>query len=194
MNSHPSDDKVLIDQYLSGNQSCFEVLYKRHREKVFSSIYFLVRDRELAEDLFQETFVKVICTLRAGQYREEGKFLPWVVRIAHNLVIDHFRKEKQMPKLREREEYSIFDRMRNNEKNSQDLIAEEQQKAILREMISRLPDEQREVLIMRMYGEMSFKEIAKVTGVSINTALGRMRYALIHLRKVMDENKINLYA
>lgn len=193
MRVNPISDRDLLRQYLQGNQAAFSTLLSRHRERIFSSIYFLVRDQELAEDIFQDTFIKIIIKVREGKYREEDKFLPWAVCIAHNLVIDYFRKEKQMPKLRDGEEYSVFDRMSSREKNAHESMVEEQRHQTVREMIKQLPDEQREVLIMRIYGELSFKEIAQITGVSINTALGRMRYALIHLRNIMEKKGIASY-
>lgn len=193
MRVNPITDRDLLNQYLQGNQAAFSALLSRHRERIFSSIYFLVRDQELAEDIFQDTFIKIINKIRDGKYREEDKFLPWAVCIAHNLVIDYFRKEKQMPKVRDGEEYSVFDRMKSREKNCHEIMVEDQRRNTVREMITKLPDEQREVLIMRIYAELSFKEIAEITGVSINTALGRMRYALIHLRGIMEKNGIASY-
>ena len=187
---HPTlpSDQELVNEYLHGKESSLEILIHRHKRRIFSSIYFLVRDKELTDDLFQDTFIKVINTLRAGNYNEEGKFLPWVMRIAHNLVIDHFRREKKMPKIRETEEFSIFDVISNGEENAQEKTARKQLHQQVRDLINGLPLEQKEVLIMRHYAEMSFQEIADATGVSINTALGRMRYALINLRKMMSKS------
>lgn len=186
------NDQVLVNQYLEGNQLSLEVLIKRHKQKIYTSIFLLVRDRALTEDMFQETFIKVINTLRSGQYNEEGKFVGWVIRIAHNLVIDHFRKEKRMPKIRETEEFNIFDVLHAEEENAQEKIVKQQIHLEVRKLIEELPMEQKEVLIMRHYGDLSFQEIADITHVSINTALGRMRYALMNLRKLMEEKKLIL--
>ncbi len=184
-------DQELVNQYLLGHQTAIEQLIHRHKRKIFTSIMLLVKDKQLAEDLFQDTLIKVINTLRSGNYNEEGKFLPWVVRIAHNLVIDHFRREKRMPMLRETEEFSIFDTLHSYDENAQDKLLKTQIHAEIRELINQLPFEQKEVLLMRHFADMSFKEIAELTNVSINTALGRMRYALINLRKMIEDKKIN---
>jgi RNA polymerase sigma factor (sigma-70 family) len=189
-----SSDQELVKEYISGSQEALEVLVKRHKRKIFTSILLLVKDKQLAEDIFQETFIKVINTLRGGNYNEEGKFLPWVIRIAHNLVIDHFRKEKRMPTVRDTEEYKIFDTLNLTEENVQDKLVRQQIYSEIRELVERLPVEQKEVLMMRHYADMSFKEIADITNVSINTALGRMRYALINLRKLIDQKKLSLEA
>jgi RNA polymerase sigma-70 factor (ECF subfamily) len=187
------NDHELIARYMQGEEGCLALLVSRHKRRVFSSIMMLVRNKAIAEDLFQETFIKVINTLRSGNYKEEGKFLPWVIRIAHNLTIDHFRRERKMPKLRDTEEYSIFDTIVSGNDNAQEVILKKQTHYKLREMIKELPFEQKEVLMMRHFADMSFKEIADTTNVSINTALGRMRYALINIRKMMKEKNINLY-
>ena len=192
MSSTPLNDQELIVRYLQGNEECFSELINRHERKIFTSIYLLVKDRDLANDIFQETFIKVINTLRSGSYNEEGKFLGWVQRIAHNLVIDHFRKEKRMPMLHDTEEYSIFDVIGLTDENVEDKLVREQIPQMVRRLIEELPLDQREVVIMRHYGNMSFKEIAEHTNVSINTSLGRMRYALINLRKLIDERKLIL--
>ena len=184
-------DQELVNQYLLGHQTAIEQLIHRHKRKIFTSIMLLVKDKQLAEDLFQDTLIKVINTLRSGNYNEEGKFLPWVVRIAHNLVIDHFRREKRMPMLRETEEFSIFDTLHSYDENAQDKLLKTQIHAEIRELINQLPFEQKEVLLMRHFADMSFKEIAELTDVSINTALGRMRYALINLRKMIEDKKLN---
>lgn len=185
-------DQELIDKYLSGNEGALEELIRRHKSKVYTSIYLLVKDSYLAEDIFQDTFVKVINTLRAGKYNEEGKFLPWVVRIAHNLVIDHFRKEKRTPTITNSDGFDIFTTIRFLDENAEDKMVREQSHADLRKLIERLPEEQKEVLIMRHYGDLSFKEIADATNVSINTALGRMRYALNNLRKMIAQKEMSL--
>ncbi len=181
-------DQGLVKLYLSGEESVITELLKRHQTKIYTSIYLLVKDQYLAEDIFQETFIKVINTLRSGRYNEEGKFLPWVMRIAHNLVIDHFRKEKRNPIITNSDGNDIMNLIQIQEESAEDKLLKQQTHLELRAMIQRLPDEQKEVLIMRHFAELSFKEIADLTGVSINTALGRMRYALSNLRKMMMTN------
>ncbi len=186
-------DQDLIHHYLEGHETGLQELIKRHKSKVYTSIYLLVKDQYLAEDIFQDTFIKVINTLRAGKYNEEGKFLPWVIRIAHNLVIDYFRKEKRTPLIATQEGFDIFSVIHVLDENAEDRMIREQTHTDIRKLIEKLPEEQKEVLIMRHYGDLSFKEIADITEVSINTALGRMRYALNNLRKMMAErdNRIN---
>ncbi len=185
-------DQELIQQYLEGKESAFEVLLLRHRNRVFTHVLIKVRDRDLANDIFQDTFIKVVNTLKAGKYNEEGKFLPWVMRIAHNLVIDHFRRSKKMPFVRETEEFSPFSILDNKETNAQDDMIESQIHQDIRHLVEMLPDEQREVVMMRHYKGMSFKDIAECSNVSINTALGRMRYALINMRKMAEQQNIVL--
>ena len=185
-------DNELIKQFLSGDESVLELLITRHQRKVFTSILLLVKDKELAEDLFQETFIKVINTLRSGNYHEEGKFLPWVVRIGHNLVIDYFRKQKRMPMVRDTDEYSVMDGLKLTDENIEDKMIVCQIHTEIRQLIEHLPLDQREVVIMRHYADMSFKDIAESTNVSINTSLGRMRYALINLRKLIKEKQLVL--
>jgi len=185
-------DQDLIHFYIGGNESCLEELIRRHKSKVYTSIYLLVKDSYLAEDIFQDTFIKVINTLKAGKYNEEGKFLPWVMRIAHNLVIDYFRKEKRTPVVTNVEGFDIFDVLKFNDESMEDRMVREQTHKDLKDLIYLLPSEQKEVLIMRHYGELSFKEIAEITGVSINTALGRMRYALNNLRKMIINKELSL--
>ena len=192
MNASPVTDQELIVRYLKGDEECFSELINRHERKIFTSIYLLVKDRDLANDIFQETFIKVINTLRSGTYNEEGKFLGWVLRIAHNLVIDHFRREKRMPMLHDTEEYSIFDVIGLTDENVEDKLVRDQIHQMVRRLVEELPLDQREVVIMRHYGNMSFKEIAEHTNVSINTSLGRMRYALINLRKLIADRKLIL--
>ncbi len=186
-------DQDLIHFYLEGHETGLQELIIRHKSKVYTSIYLLVKDQYLAEDIFQDTFIKVINTLRAGKYNEEGKFLPWVIRIAHNLVIDYFRKEKRTPLIATQEGFDIFSVIHILDENAEDRMIREQTHTDIRKLIEKLPEEQKEVLIMRHYGDLSFKEIADITEVSINTALGRMRYALNNLRKMMAErdNRIN---
>ncbi len=185
------EDKELVRMYLKGNHASFEVLLSRHKRKVFSYIYMLVKDRATAEDIFQDVFIKVIHTLQAGKYNEEGKFLPWVMRISHNLIIDHFRREKKMPGIKTQDEdFDIFKLIRIPEQSAEDKMIREQNVALVRELIKKLPKEQKEVLILRHYADLSFNDIAEQTGVSINTALGRMRYALINLRKLVEKSPL----
>ncbi|UOY06300.1 sigma-70 family RNA polymerase sigma factor [Muricauda sp. SCSIO 64092] len=186
------EDSVLVKKYINGEEKALEVLISRHNQKILSFIYSKVLNRDVAEDIFQDTFIKVIKTLKRGSYSEEGKFLPWVMRIAHNLIIDHFRKNKRMPKFEGSEDFNIFSVIKDEKLNVEKQIIKDQIDSDLSLLIEELPDDQREVLIMRIYKDMSFKEIAENTGVSINTALGRMRYALINLRKVVQRNNIVL--
>lgn len=185
-------DKELVSHYIEGNEACLEMLINRHKSKIFTSIYLVVRDRYLAEDLFQETFIKVIHTLKGGKYNETGKFLPWVLRIARNLAIDYFRKVKRMPTVTSQDGEDVFRTMNISENNREEQIMENQRDRSIRQLINLLPDEQKEVLVLRHYGDLSFKEIAEITNVSINTALGRMRYALNNLRKLITEKEISL--
>jgi RNA polymerase sigma-70 factor (ECF subfamily) len=179
-------DQDLVKLYIGGDESVIEELLRRHKSKIFTSIYLLVKDQYLAEDIFQDAFIKVINTLRSGRYNEEGKFLPWVMRIAHNLVIDYFRKEKRTPTITSADGTDVLNLIQIHEESAEERMLREQTHADLRKMIHFLPDEQKEVLIMRHYADLSFKEIAELTDVSINTALGRMRYALSNLRKMMN--------
>ncbi|HEY8366144.1 MAG TPA: sigma-70 family RNA polymerase sigma factor [Bacteroidia bacterium] len=187
------DDKELVRLYLKGNQASFEILLTRHKRKVFSYIYMLVKDRATAEDIFQDVFIKVIQTLQAGKYNEEGKFLPWVMRISHNLIIDHFRRNKKMPSVKTQDEdFDIFKLIKNQEQSIEEKLIRDQNIFMVRDLIKKLPKEQKEVLMLRHYADLSFNDIAEQTGVSINTALGRMRYALINLRKMMEGSKQNM--
>jgi RNA polymerase sigma-70 factor (ECF subfamily) len=186
------NDQDLVRLYLEGNEKAFEQLLHRHKRKVWSHIYLLVRDREITEDLFQEVFIKVVHTLKGGKYNEEGKFLPWVMRIAHNLVIDHFRRNKKMPMVRSNDDHDVFATIAQPGKNVEQRMVNLQIDEDVRKLIDHLPEEQREVVVMRTYLGMSFKEIADQTEVSINTALGRMRYALINMRKMIKQNEIVL--
>ena len=185
-------DIELVNAYAAGDELAFETLLHRHKRKVWSHIYLMVRDREITEDLFQETFIKVVHHLKAGKYNEEGKFLPWVMRIAHNLVIDHFRRNKKMPAARSTEEHDVFATIAQGGLNVEQRMVNTQIDDDVRKLIDQLPEEQREVVIMRTYLSMSFKEIAEHTGVSINTALGRMRYALINMRKLIQKHQMLL--
>ena len=186
-------DRELICEYLDGNEASLERLIHRHKRKVYGYIMMIVRDDQLADDVFQDTFIKVINTIRSGSYKEEGKFIQWVMRIAHNLIIDHFRKNKRIPIIgNDNEDFDIFDMVRITDQSIEDQLITEQIHRDVRTLIELLPDEQKEVLFMRHYHNMSFKDIAEQTDVSINTALGRMRYALINLRKLIREKKLSL--
>lgn len=189
-----SSDQELIDSYLAGNHNSLEILIHRHKKRVYTYILMVVKDVHLAEDIFQDTFVKVVNTLRTGSYKEEGKFLQWVMRIAHNLIIDHFRKSKRIPLVENNETYDVFDSIRISEHSIEEKMVHEQIHHDVRSLIEYLPAEQKEVLVMRHYQDMSFRDIAEQTNVSINTALGRMRYALINLRKLIDEKELILTA
>lgn len=185
-------DLELIQAYIAGNESGVEELLNRYKSKIYTSIYLQVKDEYLAEDIFQETFIKVIKTLKAGRYNDEGKFLPWVIRIAQNMVIDHFRRQKRNPTVVSSEGYDIFGVLEFADESQESKLMINQRDVDLRKIIQRLPDDQKEVLIMRHFCEMSFKDIAEITGVSINTALGRMRYALNNLRKMIEEHNLML--
>jgi len=185
-------DSVLVSNYINGSEKSLEVLVIRHKQRIFSFILSKVLDREIAEDIFQDTFIKVINTLKRGRYNEEGKFLPWVMRIAHNLVIDHFRRNKRIPTFRNTDEFDIFTVISDEVLNVEKQLIKDQILNDIKDLIVELPEDQKEVLIMRMYKDMSFKEIAENTDVSINTALGRMRYALINLRKLIEKHNIIL--
>lgn len=191
-NPQSMSDRDLVRLYQKGQEEAITELIHRYKKKIFTSIFFLVRKRELAEDLFQETFIKIITSLREKRYNEEGKFLPWAIRIAHNLVIDHFRKDRHMPMQRDTEEYSVFDFMPQRSRNAVEEMIHEEKINKVRDLIEQLPFEQREVVIMRHYGELSFKEISKTLDININTALGRMHYAILKMREIVKEEKINL--
>jgi RNA polymerase sigma-70 factor, ECF subfamily len=192
MNSLKTEDSLLISSYISGDENALGILIKKHQTKIFSFIYSKTLDRDLSNDIFQDAFIKVINTFKTNSYNEEGKFLPWVLRITHNLIIDHFRRIKKMPFYRETEDFSIFSVMSDNSISIENKLIKQQIDLDLQKLIKNLPNEQREVLLMRMYHELSFKEIADLTGVTINAALGRMRYALQNIRKNVDKNKIIL--
>lgn len=187
-------DQDLVNQYIQGNESSLEKLIYRHKDRIYSFILSKVKDSELAEDFFQDTFIKVIKTLKLGNYNEEGKFLPWVLRIAHNLVIDYFRKnnrfKKVHPKGKNDEDLDIFDTISSEDKNFLEMEEIKNNKVLIKQLIDLLPEEQKEVIKLRHYYDMSFKEIAEYSNVSINTALGRMRYAIINLRKNHESCKI----
>jgi RNA polymerase sigma-70 factor (ECF subfamily) len=185
-------DAILVKNYIAGNEQSLSQLITRHQSKIYGFIYSKLSDRDTADDVFQDTFIKVIKTLKSNSYNEEGKFLPWVMRIAHNLVIDFYRKNKKMPMLRETEEFSIFNILTDDSPSIENQWITELIEQDLTKIVQELPNDQKEVLTMRIYQDLSFKEISEVTGVSINTALGRMRYAIINLRKIIDKNKIIL--
>lgn len=185
-------DALLVKNYMSGDENALTILINRHQIKIYGFIYSKISDRDISDDIFQDTFIKVIKTLKSNSYNEEGKFLPWVMRIAHNLIIDHFRRNKKMPMYRETEEFSIFSLMTDKSLTIENQMIADQVENDLRKIIEELPEDQKEVLVMRMYQDLSFKEISELTGVSINTALGRMRYAILNLRKVIEKHQIIL--
>lgn len=185
-------DQELVQAYLKGNELAIQQLIIRFKSQVYTYIICKVKNDALAEDIFQDTFIKVINTIRKGKYNDEGKFLPWVMRIAHNLIIDHYRKNTRMPFVKNSDEFDIFDVIKNPDKNVQENLERDQVLADVKSLIKFLPSDQKEVLMMRLYYDMSFKEISETTNVSINTALGRMRYALINLRKLAEEKNMSL--
>lgn len=192
-------DSELVSLYIGGNEKAFETLVNRYKSKVYTSIYLIVKDSYIAEDLVQETFIKAVDVIRGGRYNDEGKFMPWLMRIAHNMAIDFFRREKRYPTVVLEDGTPVFNAFEFAEESYEARTIREETHEYLRDLVKRLPDVQREVLVMRHYDDMSFQEIADATGVSINTALGRMRYALINLRKMMGKNNplqydTNLYA
>lgn len=190
MNNIELSDSKLVSLYIKGNEESFEVLLNRYKSNVFTNVYLIVKDTYIAEDLTQDTFIKAIKTLRSGRYNEEGKFKPWVLRIAHNLAIDHFRRKKRYPTIVMEDGSNVFNTLAFSEAPYENFQVQEDTKKKLRSFIEELPENQREVILMRHYQEMSFQDIAESTDVSINTALGRMRYALINLRKKMKQHKI----
>src|SRR6056297_113616 len=184
------NDKELIAQYLDGDEKSFEILLNKHKDKIYTSIYLFVKDHERANDIFQDVFIKIVKTLRAGKYNHEGKFKQWAMRIAYNMCVDNFRKNKRRSIIHPTDDFDIFDVIESEEANREDSIIKEQTYAKVRALVDKLPPEQREVVILRHYADMSFKEIAAMTRVSINTALGRMRYALINMRKMVDNKEV----
>lgn len=187
-----SSDSELIKLYQQGNEDGLAVLIERYQEKVYGYLMSKVKDEDLANDLFQETFIKVIRTLKTKQYAEEGKFIQWVMRISHNLVIDHFRRQKRVPIIQTREDFEIFDIVKDPGRNVENQMIKDQIEGDVMKLVDFLPEEQREVLLLRIVSGLSFKEIADQTDVSINTALGRMRYALINLRKLIEKHQLSL--
>jgi RNA polymerase sigma factor (sigma-70 family) len=185
-------DQQLVHQFKGGDSSALETLVLRHKDKLYTSIFLLVKDKYLAEDLFQEVFIRVIDTIRGNRYTEEGKFLPWAMRIAHNLCVDHFRRVKRTPIIKTSDNHDIFEVLNFSEDNAEQKMMKNQSYDRIRRMLDLLPEEQREVIVLRHYADLSFKEIASLTNCSINTALGRMRYGLINMRKMMMEKQISL--
>jgi len=185
-------DQQLVQAYMNGNANALNELVERYKDKIYTSIYLLVKDKYLAEDLFQDVFIRIIDTLRGGKYTEEGKFLPWAMRIAHNLCLDHFRKVKRSPSIKTSDDHDIFEVLNFSEAGADQKMMASQSHDRVRKMVDLLPEDQKEVIIMRHYADLSFKEIAELTNCSINTALGRMRYGLINLRKMMTEKQIAL--
>ena len=185
-------DQELVHLYIKGNEACLSQLLKRHKRSIFTAIYLLVKNRALAEDIFQETFIKIINTLRLGNYNEEGKFGPWAVRIGRNLAIDYIRKQKRNLVITDSDGNDVLSYIQIAEESREDKLIQYQTEQNIKELVKRLPEEQRQVLIMRHWGDLSFKEIADQTGVSINTALGRMRYALNNLRKMMEQQSVKI--
>ncbi|MDQ1152228.1 MULTISPECIES: RNA polymerase sigma factor [Sphingobacterium] len=185
-------DQELIQMYVGGQESGLEALLNRYKSKIYTSIYMKVKDEYLAEDIFQETFIKIINTLKSGKYNEEGKFLPWAIRIAHNMIVDFFRKAKRAPNIVNADGFDIFEVLEFSDESAESKMLKKQVDVDLKKMIQKLPDDQKEVLIMRHFCDMSFKDIAEITEVSINTALGRMRYALSNLRKMIEGTDLTL--
>ncbi len=192
MRKNSATDSSLVYDYINGDEKALEILIKRHQQRLFGFIYSKVKDSDISEDIFQDTFVRVIRTLKRGNYTEKGKFLPWVMRISNNLIIDYFRKSYRMPIFKNTDEFDVFSVLGDDVLNAENSIIKKQIYEDIKGLISQLPEEQKQVLIMRMYDDMSFNEISENTKVSINTALGRMRYALINLRKLIEQNKITL--
>ena len=185
-------DSTLVSKYISGHEKSLEILINRHKQRIYSFIYSKVYDRDLTDDIFQDTFIKVIRTLKLGNYNEEGKFISWVMRIAHNLVIDHFRKNSRIPKFENSYDFDIFSVLKNTDIDIENKMIKDQILGEVKKIIEFLPHDQKEVLIYRYYNDLSFKEISEKTGVSINTSLGRMRYALINLRNIIKKKNIIL--
>jgi RNA polymerase sigma factor (sigma-70 family) len=185
-------DQQLIKDYLKGNEKSFETLLNRHKDKIYTSIYLFVKDSDQAQDIFQDVFIKIIDTLRKGKYNHEGKFLQWAMRISYNMCVDQFRRSKRRTKVSATETFDIFDVLESKDENMETHMIKSQMHKRVRELVDQLPPEQREVVVLRHYADMSFKEIAQLTRVSINTALGRMRYALINMRKLVGEQEMLL--
>ncbi len=196
MSLREQDDSVLVSLYIDGNEKAFETLMLRHKDRVYRSIYAKIKNPALAEDIFQEVFIKIINTMKLGNYNEEGKFLPWALRIAQNMVIDHFRRNKKVKLISEssssNDDYNIFHTLKLQDANIEQSITKSEMEQQVVDLIEFLPETQREILVMRLFQDMSFKDIAEAKDISINTALGRMRYALINMRKIMGEKNVVL--
>ncbi|MFL2624251.1 MAG: RNA polymerase sigma factor [Flavobacteriaceae bacterium] len=192
MNTKSLSDAQLVSNYISGDENSLSVLINRHQARLYGFIFSKIQDRDAAEDVFQDTFIKVINTLKRGKYNEQGKFLPWVMRISRNLIIDYFRKNKRLPKFKNKGDFDIFSVLSDESPNAENKIVESQIADNVRILLEELPEDQKVVIKMRIYQDMSFKEISENTNVSINTALGRMRYGLINLRKMIDNHNISL--
>ena len=192
MNTKSLSDAQLVSKYISGDENSLSVLINRHQSRLYAFIFSKIQDRDATEDVFQDTFIKVINTLKRGKYNEQGKFLPWVMRISHNLIIDYFRKNKRLPKFKNKGDFDIFSVLSDESPNAENKIVESQIADNVRILLEELPEDQKVVIKMRIYQDMSFKEISENTNVSINTALGRMRYGLINLRKMIDNHNISL--
>lgn len=188
----PLSDQQLLHLYMDGNSAALSTLVLRYKSKLYTSIYLLVKDKYLAEDMFQDVFIRVINKLRDGHYKEEGKFLPWVMRIAHNMCLDHFRKVRRLPVIKTGDDMDIFETLNFSTQNAEETMIKGESHERVRKMLDMLPEDQREIIIMRHYADLTFKEIASLKDISINTALGRMRYGLINLRKCMLEKQIEL--
>ncbi len=186
------EDKALIEAYLGGSDKAFEILLTRHKDKIYTSIYLFVKDHSVADDIFQDVFIKIVDTLRKGRYNHEGKFVQWAMRIAYNMCVDQFRRNKRRTKVKPTDDFDIFDVLESSDDNMEQAMMKDQTYSKVRDLVDMLPEEQREVVILRHYADMSFKEIAQLTSVSINTALGRMRYALINMRKLIEEKNVVL--
>ena len=185
-------DEQLIKLFNGGESSAMEILVNRHKDRIFTSIYLLVKDKYLAEDLFQDLFIKIIETFRAGKYKEENKFVQWAMRIGHNLCVDHFRKIKGKPVIKTSDGSDIFEVLNFEEPNAEQKLMKAQSSDRIMHLVSQLPEEQREIIILRHFADLKFREISKILNISVNTALGRMRYALLNLRKVIEEKQIAL--
>lgn len=192
MQLQPLNDQQLIAQYLNGDERAFEELLNRHKDRIYTQIYLFVKDTAQAEDIFQDVFIKIIDTLRKGKYNHEGKFVQWAMRIAYNMCVDQFRRNKRRPTVAPTDSFDIFDVLHLSDDDAETSIIKSETHQKIRQLVDQLPPEQREVVVLRHYADMSFKEIAKLTRVSINTALGRMRYALINIRKMVEEKQISL--
>jgi RNA polymerase sigma factor (sigma-70 family) len=185
-------DQQLVQAFANGTNESLEILITRHRDKIFSTILFMVKDKYLAEDLFQDAFIKIIDTIRNGRYSEEGKFLPWAIRICHNLCVDHFRKVKRAPSVKTSDDQDLFELYNFREDSADQKLMQDETQERVKRILNLLPSEQREVIVLRHYGDLSFKEIAELTSCSINTALGRMRYGVINMRRMLTEKQIAL--